>query len=321
VRYRFTMPGMTDQQPIILKVQVIDIVDGNVIAPFEVEEGPPLNIPLPEAWPNTGLLESLTALGPVGEHTTSQQDLKGENVEVANVFGDFGGGQLQMQVTNAIPALGVWRVMLGKATLMEAIDWGIEEVVEAKPTPGPTTDKPASDKPASDRPVTDKPVPGPSAAKPGGDAETIGIPHPLHNAKVGEWVKMRNVVYGQETISTLRVVAVTDDEVHIKSEVVHGDTVMRGNVVKHKRRKDMPLRGKGRGDTSVTKETIEIAGKSLACHVITFKSRRGTVSKRWICADIPVNGLVKRERDGKVVSEILEWGVDADAASEPANNR
>ncbi len=320
VRYRFTMPGMQDQAKIILKVKVVDIVDGNVIAPFEVEEGPPLNIPLPEAWPNTGLLESLTALGPVGEHSTSKQDVKGDNVDVAKVFVDFGGGQLEMHVTNAVPALGVWRVKLGEATLLEALEWGVEEVKDSeKPA---TDEQPATDdRPMTDKPVTDKPVPGPSAATPSTDDETTGIPHPLRDAKVGEWIKMRNVVQGQETVSTLRVVAVTADEVHIKSEILHGDTVIRGNVVKHKRRKTMPLRGKGRGDTTVSKETIEIGGKSLDCHVITFKSRRGTVSKRWICGEIPVNGLVKRERDGKVVSELLEWGVDTNAASEPANNR
>ena len=49
-------------------------------------------------------------------------------------------------------------------------------------------------------------------------------------------------------------------------------------------------------------------GHKLPCVTITRTNRRGTVDKRWYSNLIPVSGLVRHERGGKVVKELLDWG-------------
>ena len=62
------------------------------------------------------------------------------------------------------------------------------------------------------------------------------------------------------------------------------------------------------GKVDVSRETVTVDGKDLDCIVITRTARNGTVDKRWICDEIPVTGLVRRERAGQVMSELLSWG-------------
>ena len=42
---------------------------------------------------------------------------------------------------------------------------------------------------------------------------------------------------------------------------------------------------------------------------ITRTNRRGQIDKRWISNDVPVTGVVRRERGGKLVQELLDWGM------------
>jgi hypothetical protein len=127
-------------------------------------------------------------------------------------------------------------------------------------------------------------------------------------------------VQGEETIATLRVVEVTDDEVHLESRVAHAGTEIRGAVIKRSRHQ--PLGAVGRraraGKVEFGEETVEVKGRKLECVTVTRTNRRGQVDKRWICPEIPVSGLVRQERGGTVVKELLDWGVGEPPAVGPA---
>ena len=56
----------------------------------------------------------------------------------------------------------------------------------------------------------------------------------------------------------------------------------------------------------VTRRSL-INGKDLACTVVT-RTRGKRVDKRWYSDDVPVNGLVRHERSGNVVRELVAWG-------------
>ena len=63
----------------------------------------------------------------------------------------------------------------------------------------------------------------------------------------------------------------------------------------------------------VGQATLEVNGKQLVCTVITRTLRRGGVEKRWYSNEVTVSGLVRRERDGQVVREVLAWGTEAES--------
>jgi tricorn protease len=297
VRFKARMPG--SEEDTILKLTVMEVRDDAVVFEREVEEGPPLAIPMPNEAPRTPLLDNLNTMGKILNQETVVADVKGERVEIAIVTLEAFGGQLRMSFTNAIPCMGLMKLEMDKTTLMEAIEWGAGTPAEesAETTPAPEKPMPETPKPEASTPAASEAAAPPAA----------GPANPLFDAKVGEWVRMRSVVQGEETIATLKVIEVTEDEVKLESSVAYGDTEIKGAVLTRPRRADMPL--SGRGNVEVGSDTVEIGGKKLDCITITRTTRRGAVDKRWICLDIPVNGLVRHERGGKIVKELMDWGV------------
>lgn len=302
VKYKMVLPGQ--DQELVMKVILKEVDGDTIISETEVLEGPPIQLPLPTEWANKPLLEAIDALGTIGSHEQRTIKVKDKDVDAVTINVEYGGGQLQMTFTNAVLAWGLQKVQLGKFTIMEAVEWGREvpegaDAVPAKPDEPKQPAAPA--KPAtSAKPTASKPPAGPAAG------EGTKVVNPLHDAKSGEWIKFRNVVQGQETIATMKVVEVTEDEVVLETSVAHGDTVIQGNQIRRPRRKEMNLRG---AEVKVEETTLEVKGKTLKCLLITRKTRRGIVDRRWISTDVAVTGLVKRERAGKVVSELLDWGV------------
>ena len=293
------MPGATEDT--ILKLQVTEVREDSVMMERDVESGPPLAIPMPNEAPRTPLLDNLSTMGKIVSKETITQKVKGKDAEVAVITLEAFGGSLKMYFTNAIPCMGLMKLQMGKATIMEAIEWGEGE----KPAATEATPKQPAPKPAA-KDTTASERTGPPAKLEGNNK---GPQNPLYDAKVGEWVRLRSVVQGEETISTLKVVEVTDDEVKLESRVAYGDTEIKGAVLTRPRREHMPMAARGgRGKVEMGTATIEVKGQKLECITITRTTRRGGVDKRWYCKDIPVNGLVRHERGGKVVKELLDWG-------------
>ena len=56
-------------------------------------------------------------------------------------------------------------------------------------------------------------------------------------------------------------------------------------------------------------ERLTVAGRELDCVVITF-TRAGAEEKAWFSNEVPVTGVVRHERSGTVLLELLEWGRD-----------
>jgi tricorn protease len=323
VRYKVQIPNQPEGS--IVKVQVDDIEDDVVHGSMEVEEGQPVQIPLPMEWRKGNLLDNLAGLGNgVKSEETKQETLRGKQVDVLIARIEFGGGQVELHFTESVMAWGLLRVKIGNHVLMEATEWGEGEVTEeapakaadapVKPAPAaPAKPAPAAPaKPVEKTPVTeDTPV----SQAPAMAAEEDQVKSPLYDAKVGEWVRRRMVVGGEEVIATIRVVAVKDDEVHVQSTMQHGDTQIKGDVSRRPRREHLALRSRGGQRLEVGEATLEVAGKKLICTVVTRTLRRGGVEKRWYSNEVPVTGLVRREREGRVISEVLAWGSDASAES------
>ena len=168
-------------------------------------------------------------------------------------------------------------------------------------------------------PFAYQPVPL-TPAKPAEDPAAKAPDHPVYDAKVGEWVRLRSVVQGEETIATLRVIEVGDDEVKLESRVAYGGAEIKGAVLDRPRRERFLLnRRGGPAQVVVGKETLEVRGKTLECVTITRKGRRGRVDKRWFSNEVPVDGLVRHERGGKVVKELLDWGTGEPPALPSSN--
>jgi hypothetical protein len=83
---------------------------------------------------------------------------------------------------------------------------------------------------------------------------------------------------------------------------------------KMKRRKHMRRPNEERGgftdvkvDTS--EQIVEVAGKELKCFTISGV-REGVTIKWYYCPKVPVDGLVRVERDGEAVMELIDFGTE-----------
>ena len=307
VRYKVQIPNQPEGS--VVKVQVDDIEEGVVHGSMEVEEGQVVQIPLPMEWRQGDLLDNLSGLGNgVKSSETKQETLNGKQVDILVARIEFGGGQVELHFTEAVTAWGLLRVKIGNHVLMEATEWGESEAPdeesEAKPVKSADAQKSPTTKKTPDTPVSKAPSKAPSES---------GVKAPLFDAKVGEWVRARLVAGGEKVIATIRVVAVKDDEVHVQSTMRHGDSEIKGDVSRRPRREHLALRTRGGQRMQVSQATLDVAGKKLECTVVTRTLRRGGVEKRWYSNEVTVDGLVRRERGGKVIREILEWGTEEPA--------
>ena len=319
VTYNVNLPGAPEGTKIVLKLTIDEIRDGMVYTSSEIVEGPAVQVPLPMEMENKPLEQALTAIGEVAGTRVAKGSLKGEDVESLVATVAMGGADLEMYFSNKVPAWGLYRVTMGKILVLEAMEWGQPEADEApaeapesattdKPAAQPATEKPAEE-PATEKPANEEPtVPGPgaAAARPSEDADTPKIKDPLRDAVAGEWIKMKIRVQGNEGEVLQKVDAVEDGRVTIQNTVTMGDRKIEGQPQVRPLRKNLRIR---RGGTiEIGEETLTVNGKDLKCVVITRTARNGTIDKRWICDEVPVTGLVKRERAGQVVSELLSWG-------------
>jgi hypothetical protein len=120
---------------------------------------------------------------------------------------------------------------------------------------------------------------------------------------------MRRVLSEGVAIVTMRVTEVSEDEVVLQSTVERGEAETEGPAMRMPR-SEAPGFGRLEGAT-FEDASVTVAGRTLACTVVTTTSRRGGQTRRWISADVPVTGLVKVERDGRILSELLDFGRDA----------
>jgi hypothetical protein len=67
-----------------------------------------------------------------------------------------------------------------------------------------------------------------------------------------------------------------------------------------------PLDGSG---ATYGRERVTVAGRDLDCIVMSFQSERGD-EKAWFSPEVPVTGVVRHERAGAVILELLDWGKD-----------
>ncbi len=323
VRYKVQIPNQPEGS--VVRVQVDDIEDDVVHGSMEVEEGQPVAIPLPMEWRKGDLLGNLAGLGNgVKSKETKQETLRGKQVDVLIARIEFGGGQVELHFTESVMAWGLLRVKIGNHVLMEATEWGEGEAADeempaktaaapVKPAPAKTVPVKAAPSKATPSEATPATPDAPVSKAPGKAADETKVTAPLYDAKVGEWVRMRLKTGGEQVIATMRVVAVKDGEIHVQNTMQHGDTKIEGDVSRRPRREHLALRSRGGQRMQVGQATLEVAGKKLACTVVTRTLRRGGVEKRWYSNEVPVTGLVRRERDGQVISEVLAWGTEADS--------
>jgi tricorn protease len=168
----------------------------------------------------------------------------------------------------------------------------------AGPAPEPKPEAP----PLTPEEPAPKPPENPTGTQgPASSAGAAGAANPVFDAKVGEWLKARRRQQGRELTVVLRVKEVTDAEVVLESAVEGGEA----SEVRETRSRDLSLRGERQAPDA--RETLTVNGVALHCTVVTVSTRRGT-EKRWITNDVPVTGVVRREVNGAVVFEVLEWG-------------
>ncbi|MHC4938791.1 MAG: S41 family peptidase [Planctomycetota bacterium] len=307
IRYRVDLPGTAG--PSVVKVTVSEVTDEKVKFRQELEDGSVLP-PLPTSLKRRDVLTILPLFGQVIGHKVADGSV--EAIRTRFVHADVrwpDGSQLSMAFTNAVPCYGLYKVTMGGKTIIEATEWGIPKAPEAKPVPKPDVAKPKEEaKPAAK--TTEEPK-----AEDGGDKD---MPlHPLYDAKEGEWVRVRTKVRGGRLMEmTTRVEEVDLEENEIT--LVRTLHVPERDDLKlpprtEKRRKHMRKMG-GRGFTDIkvgeSGVSLTVADKELKCFTITGTSRQGNEMTWYYCPDIPVDGLVRVERDGDMIMELLDWGTE-----------
>jgi len=283
VRYRASLPDGTGET--LFTVRVVRVDKDTVEFATEIEKGGVAVLPLPDKLRRVPVLETLPTIGKVMSHAympeakvkQTPSDLLVARVRMEDAT------ELQLFFSDLVPAYGLWKVEVHDRVILEALEWG-----RAAP----------------------KPSPAPAEVKPEATAEKHQEipPHPIHDAKVGEWTKVRQFRNGQEMEVTQKVVEVDDESVTLEMSVVFHGQSRTFPPVKRPLRKLL----KPRGDREATygKETLTVNGETLECIVMTFTGRNGGEEKVWVCPKIPVDGLVKVERDGQVVAQLLEWGTE-----------
>jgi tricorn protease len=329
VRYRVTMGG----EPTVLRLSVHDVTEGKVVFRKDVESGGGFLPPLPDELARGPILTALPQWGGVKDSGHAQAKVGDEDADTLLVTLDMGGMAAQLVFTNAVPALGLLRVEVNKQVVLEALTWGVETPAAAPTSSNPPLPSPAAPAPSSPAPsppapspqVPEAPAPSvppdasapapgtpaaetPAAAGEGAEESAAEIANPLADAKVGEWMRFRQLVQGQETTVMLEVIEVTADEIVLKSTTQQGETKVEGEPLRRKRTATLAL-GRGRGQLlRKATETLTVAGQELECDVVTLKGRRGPEVSMWYSDAVPVTGLVKRTRGTEVVQELLEWG-------------
>jgi len=323
VRYRIAVPG--GDATSVVKMTITEVTDEMVRVTKELEEGTMMP-PLPDSAKRKGVLDMLPLFGQVLGHKIVDGRVEERDAKILTATVKWpDGSELTMEFTNAIPAYGLLRVTMQGVAIIEAIEWGGgEPAKEAVAKAAPKADPGATEASAAKTP--EEVVDTETAKKTDGDDEDpeAGDPtmpmDPLCDAGEGEWVRIKQKMRGREMEMTISVAEVDDEEdfIFLKRTLHVPD---RGDIEipqrrKMKRRKHMRRLNKKRGGFTDVKvstelEIVEVGGKELKCFTVSGE-RKGVTIKWYYCQDVPVDGLVKVERDGEVVMELLDYGTDED---------
>jgi hypothetical protein len=267
------MPGQeADTQ---VRIRVARIAEGVVHFAKDLEKGEHAVPALPEQVRQAPLLEALAAFAEVLGHTVAEEPVRDASVEVCRVRVKWPDGtELTMHFTNAVPAYGLWKVERDGVAILEALEWGTQEAP-------------------------------PGAA---GEAGAQAPASPMYDARVGEWLKFREIARdGREVEQLVKVSEVTDDEVVLSVTMTRDGEERTFPPLRRPRTRELRAPPGFETDGFGT-DTITVAGKSLDCVTMTGKGPGGSAFKWWYCASVPATGLVRVERDGTLQLELLEFG-------------
>lgn len=120
----------------------------------------------------------------------------------------------------------------------------------------------------------------------------------IARSPVGAWVKFKDAS-GKEVRSTLLEKRETPEGWMIRNRLDPGGETssLVGSANELSRR--------GQDAASVAAESLEVAGKKLACRVFTL----GNGQRHWISPEVPLGGFVKIvTADGTPVLTVIDWG-------------
>jgi tricorn protease len=321
VRYQVRFGGSETT----LKLVVTEVTEDEVVFDREIEKGGEFVPPLPDRLPRAGTaLDHLESFGPVESHETSRGPVGGAEAGLLVAKLHWGGNPIQVVLTDAVPGLGLLRVTWNGQTVLEAVEWSAPPASSTPASSTPASSPPTA--PSAVPPVTlppvapptpERPAPPPSPppappevppteARPAAPASATPLENPLYDAAVGEWVRIRHVTPEGEAVVTMEVVEVTADEVVLQSRVERGGEAGPGPAIRRARTRD--LSGEGEGEGTWSTETLVLGGREVVCHVLASPTRRGGTVKRWFSNEVPVTGLARVERDGRLIREVVEWG-------------
>jgi hypothetical protein len=129
--------------------------------------------------------------------------------------------------------------------------------------------------------------------------------NPLFDAQVGEWVRVRMTLPRGEFEMTRKVTEVTDAEVTIAT-TGRADGEVR-EFPPEKRPRTRVLAPRDGGAATFGRERLAVAGRQLDCILMTY-TREGVEDRVWFSPEVPVTGVVRQERGGRVIVEALDWG-------------
>ncbi len=293
VRYRVRLPGATEDGKLLIRVIR---VTGEVVELEKIVESGNASLPLPTKVQRNKVLDAIGAYGKLLSHSIVQNaDIKGEKSELLTANLEMpDGSRGEMFFSNHVPALGLWKFSMRNHVILEAIEWGApaptEKTVPAKADPKP------------------EPKPEPEAEPDVAPVKKLP-PHPMADAKTGEWTRVRHTRGGIEFEVTRRVTDTSDDEITMSMTLIRDG--VESPARSRTRKRPTELKPRGEAEVEYSNETLTVNEVELKCVVMTIDNN-GITEKVWVCMDIPVDGLVKHERGGTVVAELLAWGNESD---------
>jgi tricorn protease len=139
------------------------------------------------------------------------------------------------------------------------------------------------------------------------DKKPAAYQNPLYDSQVGEWIKMRQVIgQGREIEVTLRVVNIEGDQVTLEqTATVNGREMTQTKVRPRSKELKPPSNIKA---SSYSRISLKVGDKTLKCIVMNATGPKGEKLKWYVSNEVAVNGLVRLERNGQVLLQVLEWG-------------
>jgi hypothetical protein len=300
VRFRLTVPGADGES--LVKVSVVEVRDGSVGFRQEIEKGGATPVPFPPRMVQaTSITEALAAFGTVSQVQTLRAPVGGAQADLANARMRWPDGtDLDLKFSNVIPAYGLYQVWMGKQLLIEAIEWGVPA---SEPVESPATGDTA---PAKEQPQA-VPAEAPAGDAPATPARPV---HPVHDAQVGEWaVYSRMGPNGQEIRMKLSVAEADETEVVLSQFIQLPDgREVEGPQMRRPRSEFLEPNNDQLTLKGYEKQTITAAGRSWDCDVMIAEDPSGGEMRFFVSNEVPVSGLVKLERDGETVMELVEFG-------------